>query len=65
MSTIVAVQTRGNELVWSWVTHFRLELSPDCVNFSPVLDDLGLNVVNINCSLLIRSVSLEYKTPYT
>ena len=49
MSTVVAVQTRGCESMSFWTTQYRLELSQDCVTFSPVLDCAGMNVVNYYC----------------
>ena len=45
MSVIVAVQTRGLQSNAHWTTQFRLELSQDCVTFSPLLDVAGFNVV--------------------
>jgi len=46
MSTIGAVQTRGPD-TWGpyWVTQFRLHISQDCVNFSPIVDQFGATVV--------------------
>ena len=47
LSVVVAVQTRGIEYFAFWTTLFRLELSQDCVNFSPLLTTVGSNVVSI------------------
>jgi len=45
LSTIVAVQTRGSMWFSFWTKQYRLTLSQDCVNFSPLLDEFGSNVV--------------------
>ena len=45
LSNVAAVQTRGSATKVYWTTHFRLELSQDCVTFCPELDAFGFNVV--------------------
>jgi len=48
LSSIVAIQTRGRDCCQQWIKIFRLELSPDCVTFSPLLDASGSNMVHYN-----------------
>ena len=65
MSTVVAVQTRGREYYGYWVTLFRLELSQDCVTFSPLLDVSGSNLVNDYLPITVLLLQRKYAMSFT